>query len=332
MKSLILLIACLPSAELNHYFADMHGHTSFSDGVGVPADAYKYARDVAKIDVFILTDHLEQLNMNEWSNTRKVADAYNQSGKFVAFAGVEWTTKGGHACIFEPTTLKYTRSTAALFQDVASKARGIPPILKICHPTDGGVKIFNNMIYGPWRDAVTCLVEVRYGQEPDAYQRMLELGWHVAPDGSTDSHKPYWGNRMPRHTWTCVLAPSLDRRSIWQAIRSRHCYSTWDKNCRLSFKINGAVMGDIITDPIDQINFELSIVDPDPHDSVASVHLVGEYTDTIQIPNAVGREVNVSRTIQINGARKLEETFFYLRVVQEDGDRIWSAPIWFRPK
>ena len=322
---LLLLANSVSASELNHYFADMHGHTSYSDGAGTPEQAYRYARDVARLDVFILTDHLEQLSQSEWQATRAVAERYNQTGRFVTFAGMEWTTKGGHACFFNPPTKKWPRDTGNIFPAVYSSGS----ILKICHPGDG--KVFNGLAYSQIRDATTSLVEVRSDLEETSYLKMLKLGWHVAPDGSTDSHKAYWGNRTPRHTWTCILSPRLDRRSIWEAIKSRHCYATYDRNCRLSFKINGAVMGDVISTPVNTLHLELTINDPDSRDTVREVKLIGGYTQTKTIPGAYGKNVNVSTSVHIHHARK-EETFFYVKVTQSDGDKIWSAPIWFKPR
>ena len=38
-------------------WADLHGHSNLSDGTGTPDDYYRYARDVAGLDVAALTDH-----------------------------------------------------------------------------------------------------------------------------------------------------------------------------------------------------------------------------------------------------------------------------------
>ena len=38
-------------------WGDLHGHSNFSDGTGLPEDYYRYARDVAALDVAALTDH-----------------------------------------------------------------------------------------------------------------------------------------------------------------------------------------------------------------------------------------------------------------------------------
>ena len=38
-------------------FGDLHGHSNLSDGTGTPEDYFRYARDVAALDVAALTDH-----------------------------------------------------------------------------------------------------------------------------------------------------------------------------------------------------------------------------------------------------------------------------------
>ena len=39
------------------FWGDLHGHSNLSDGTGTPEDYYRYARDVAALDVVALTDH-----------------------------------------------------------------------------------------------------------------------------------------------------------------------------------------------------------------------------------------------------------------------------------
>jgi len=45
--------------ELSVYFSDLHSHTRYSDGTLLPVAAHDYARNISKLDVFSLTDHLE---------------------------------------------------------------------------------------------------------------------------------------------------------------------------------------------------------------------------------------------------------------------------------
>jgi hypothetical protein len=49
-----------PSTALsrgNIFFGSLHSHTSYSDGMGTPADAFTRARDVGKMDFLAVTEH-----------------------------------------------------------------------------------------------------------------------------------------------------------------------------------------------------------------------------------------------------------------------------------
>lgn len=90
-KRAVLVVPMKVANPLQHYFADLHSHTSFSDGTLLPEVAHDYARNVAKLDVFCLTDHLESVDSAEWDRTREVAWKANEDGAFVVLPGLEWT-------------------------------------------------------------------------------------------------------------------------------------------------------------------------------------------------------------------------------------------------
>ncbi|MET0552068.1 MAG: hypothetical protein ABW221_03460, partial [Vicinamibacteria bacterium] len=58
--------------ELVAWHGQLHAHTSYSDGLLTPADAYAAAR-AQGLDFFAVTDHLEQLDDAEWAATRAAA-------------------------------------------------------------------------------------------------------------------------------------------------------------------------------------------------------------------------------------------------------------------
>jgi len=43
--------------ELQVFFGNLHSHTSYSDGTGTPEEAYRHARDVARLDFLAITEH-----------------------------------------------------------------------------------------------------------------------------------------------------------------------------------------------------------------------------------------------------------------------------------
>ena len=64
------------------YKGELHAHTSDSDGVGTPRDAYIYARDVAGLDFFAVTDHSNSSSSATYHKTHlDVAAEQYQPGK-----------------------------------------------------------------------------------------------------------------------------------------------------------------------------------------------------------------------------------------------------------
>ncbi len=300
---------------LNCYWADLHSHTSFSDGGTVPARAHEYARNVAKLDVFSLTDHLESVDENEWRDMREQAEKANQEGVFVVLPGLEWTKRWGHACIFDPQTRVWPTNIAAFYQAAADA--GV--VLKINHPGPG-TNVFNALAYSEVGDRAVELMEVRRAQEQEAYVRALKLGWHLAPDGADDTHSPNWGNVK---SWSGIWAPGLSRRNIWAALKARHVFSTLDRNCRLWFSINGATMGDIVEEPANRVQVLVRVDDPDPGDTVAKIELFedGNVVETKE-PN------RVAEPWEFEWPAKPGPHFYFAKVTQTDTNLLWSAPIW----
>ena len=76
------------SAQYQIFWGDVHGHTSHSDGKGSLDDYFTYARDVAKLDFVIVTDHdfgngkpTWRMPKETWTLTQNKADEYTVDGK-----------------------------------------------------------------------------------------------------------------------------------------------------------------------------------------------------------------------------------------------------------
>ncbi|MFA6544754.1 MAG: hypothetical protein WCS99_10035, partial [Limisphaerales bacterium] len=95
-----LLLAVSPAfAQYNVYWGDVHGHTRISDGKGTLDGYFTHARDVARLDFVIVTDHdfgnaaPWRMPTNQWTLTQEKADEFTLNGRFVAIAGYEWTSQ-----------------------------------------------------------------------------------------------------------------------------------------------------------------------------------------------------------------------------------------------
>lgn len=291
------------------FFADLHSHTSYSDGTLLPVIAHDYARNESKLDVFCLTDHLEAVSDEEWLDMREVAFDANEDGKFVAIPGLEWTKKWGHINIYDPKTRVWPEDPAEFYQAAADA--GV--VLKFNHPGDGTVT-HNGLAYSEVGDKAVELMEVRRETEEQAFIRALNNGWHLAPEGSDDTHSPNWGNVK---TWTGMLLPGLSKRNVLDALKNRRVYSTLDRNCQLEFEVNGAVMGSIVEEPCKTVQVTTRVIDQDSADSIARIDIFEDGVVVQSDPSG-----NTTRSPQPG------KHYYFAKVVQADGDMLWSAPVW----
>ncbi len=303
------------SNPLQVFFGDLHSHTSYSDGTLAPAVAHDYARNTSKLDIFCLTDHLEGVSDDEWLDMRRVAFAANEDGKFVSFPGLEWTKKWGHINIYDPKTRVWPEDPAEFYKAAADA--GV--VLKFNHPGDGTVT-HDGLAYSEAGDKAMQLMEVRSDVEEKAFIRALNNGWHIAPDGSDDTHSPNWGNVK---TWTGILVPGLSERNVLDALKNRRTYSTLDRNCRLGFEVNRAAMGSVLEEPCSSVQLAIHVEDPDAGDNISLIEVFedGNAADRCE-PNAAKHQWELNRPV------KPGKHYYFAKVKQADGNVIWSAPVW----
>lgn len=300
---------------LKIFFGDLHSHTSYSDGQLVPKAAFEYARDVAKLDVFALTDHLEAVDDTEWRDMRDEAGRANEDGRFVAMAALEWTKKDGHALIFDPKTRIWPTDVAGFYEAIAK----CDVVVKFNHPARGDT-VFNGLAFDQAASKVISMMEVRTPDEELAYIRALSLGWKIAPDGSDDTHTANWGSAR---AWTGILAPGLTHRCIWDALKNRRMYSTLDRNCRLSFEVNGYPMGEIVEKPAETVAVAVALEDPDPNDVIDKVEL---FEDGKVVATEEPKKTQCTWTPKV--APSAGPHYYFVKATQADGNLLRSAPVW----
>jgi len=116
----VLLTPCIGIGVERVYFGNIHSHTSYSDGVGTPEDAYRYARHTAHLDFLAITDHNHRAAENGaeerkdgimiatntslyTNNTINTAQQWTQNGAFVALYGQEYSSinSGNHINVYD---------------------------------------------------------------------------------------------------------------------------------------------------------------------------------------------------------------------------------------
>jgi hypothetical protein len=252
------------------YFGDLHSHSGYSDGGGTPADAYATAR-ANGLDFFALTDHSNQLDDVEWQDMLDQANLATVEGQFVGLRGFEFTHPQGHVNVFDTDT--YVSETDPDYDTYAEfyawLADQPTAIGQFNHPykTDTVNWNFDDFAYNAAAAEKMCLREARF-YPPEQYLLSLDAGWHLGAVDNSDTHQPDWGERRT----TGLVASSLTKEAILEALRARRTFSTPDRNFALVLQANGYWMGSVIPNA-SLISFTITAHDPDPEFPILAIIL-----------------------------------------------------------
>jgi hypothetical protein len=94
--------------EYNIFFGDIHNHSNESIelngigcGFGKREDNFSYAKNIAGLDFYALTEHDWQMNDEDWENVQSLCDKYNKSGSFITLYAYEFTSSNyGHRNVY----------------------------------------------------------------------------------------------------------------------------------------------------------------------------------------------------------------------------------------
>jgi hypothetical protein len=332
-----VLLALLSLSGYNVYFADLHAHTEYSDGQGLPREAYCYARDTAHIDVLGLTDHTSYLNAGTYAQERELADEFNRAGGFVALAGQEFGSLSafGHFSVYDAESLCPISpyDLTRFYEWVAAEHEPV----QFNHPRVGD---FNDFTYDRAADAYATTSEVvnGSGKYTPGYEAMyfeaLRKGWHCAPVANQDNHNRHWGDApdsLGQIPLTGILADTLTKEAIMDALLHRRVYATETKpasdRIRLKeFSVGPVEMGasGVLTDTLAELRLEVSA-----ETSFRQIYLYrgGELFDSAGVAARNKDTVVWQLTVPVSN------TYYVVKGVQNDSDHFWSAPIWlsYRP-
>lgn len=293
-------------------------------------------------------------NLNQWQEAKATAAYYDkQSSDFVAGFGYEMTWSGGpgHINVFNSkgivsrnnTDLNNKTNNAGMlaFYDLVvdadeknATATGNGNISAMFnHPgtTFGFFDSFTGLTAD--RDKVMNLIEVGNGDGAvggtgyfpsyEYYDMCLSLGWHVAPTNGQDNHKGGWGSISP--TRTVALTETFSEDGIYEAMNQRRIYSTEDQNLTMIYTLDDYPQGSIIENyDKDTVTLNVSLSDED-QEALGKVYVVGEGG---KILNEANPEEVSGNTADLTITLDNTSAYYYIKVVQADGDIAVSAPIW----
>jgi hypothetical protein len=334
-------------------WGDLHGHSNYSDGTGVPEDYFRYARDVSALDVIALTDHdhwgmLPLVRHPElWQEIRHQTQRFHEPGRFVTLLGFEWTSWiHGHRHVLyfddagelvdsvDPKTESPTQLWAALEGTNA---------LTFAHHSAGGPIATNwDIPPDPRFEPLTEIVSIHGSSEaPDSpgfiyrpvegnsVRDALDRGYMLGFVGSGDRHDGHPGAYQvdpPQGGLTAFLAEERTRESVREAMRERRVYATNGPRMLLRFALGSHGMGS-----------QVSVGDAGRIDDVLFVQVVAEAPlERIELvrSGALVDGVLAEGRLELTLHREIQDLapgeYLYVRAVQENGGAAWSSPIFIR--
>jgi len=334
------------------YRGDMHRHTDVSQDFkydGSLIEVYRYGLDAAAFDYIAPTDHQTGFDQEfTWWQNQKLVDLFSVPGAFAPLYAYERSLpypNGHRNIVFAhrgvrtfpiPEEERSGRAGAARLFEHLRQNRGIsmPHSSATAQGTD-------------WRDhdpEVEPLMEIYQGYRtsyeyegaPRAAstlnQHIQKSGWQ--PEGfwwnalakghrlGVQASSDHWSTHI---SYACLLAESLTRENLVDAIRRRHAYAATD-NIILDFRarVGGAtyLMGDSFSTQQPPLLLVRVI-------GAAPIHQI----DVIKNRQFVFTTRPGVREAAFEYSDKelaSGETWYYIRVLQQDGQLAWSSPIWVR--
>ncbi len=126
-----------------------------------------------------------------------------------------------------------------------------------------------------------------------------------------------------------VLADSLSSRDIWRAMRERRTYGTTGARILLDLRVNGLPMGSE-GGLAKETDIKLSVHGTAPLRMVELLRYdLRGYQQVVRLRKGHGlEEDSLDVKVGIKDGDLAGDTFYYLRVSQEDGHWAWSSPVW----
>jgi hypothetical protein len=250
--------------------ADLHNHTTLSDGAGAPAEAFASMR-AAGLDAAAITDHSRWATLAMglvampgntgidrfgWEAAGRLADAADDPGAFVAMRGFEWSSAlFGHANVWR----------SARFTDpLRSGVVAMGPFWRWLenHGQDG-LAGFNHagsavLRFGRFRHRPSVAERVVSFEifnkthehlllgtdrgRPSALVQCLDAGWRVGLLGVTDEHGTDWGHPEGKGR-AGLYVHELSRAGVYEALAARRFFASRVKGLRLDAALSGVRMG-----------------------------------------------------------------------------------------
>jgi hypothetical protein len=174
----------------------------------------------------------------------------------------------------------------------------------------------------------------------------LALGWRVGFTAGGDDHCGKWGTEgligNYKQGLMCVEAHECCREAIFAAMYERRVVATTGARMLLTYRLNGRPMGSEIsvTEVPELATFRRLNIEFHGTGEVDRIDVIRNNIVVHSVPGAGERDISVAwddrdplDVILLPAAKFCSHPFayYYVRVVQQDGEVAWASPVWIDP-
>ena len=348
-----------PVGTLLPFRGTLHAHSSYSDGnqdaAATPLQDFQFAAASLHSDFLGISEHNHsQAGMSLPNYALGLAQATQATtSTFVALYGMEWgvISGGGHIVVYGVDQLlgwepgNYDVFVAkndyqSLFRQINRRPGAFATL---AHPQSGDYgNLAGSAAFSPRADSAIVGTVLRSGPATSTnttysnpstgsyeatFTALLAKGYHVGITLDHDNHNTTFLRTTPGRL--VVLAPALTRADLLDALRQRHFYAADDWNADVSYTINGQPMGSIFTGQLTP-TIQVSYTDADG-ESLTSLTLMKGVPGSGAVAVAVATAATGATSLSYVDQQLANQStaYYYAVLVQADGDRIVTSPIWY---
>ena len=183
---------------------------------------------------------------------------------------------------------------------------------------------------------------------PEGYvDRALAMGWRVGFTAGGDDHVSHAGTDFPfgPHKYgaglMCVLAAACTREAVWDALWHRRVVATSGPRILLNYTLNGQPLGSELSaaampELADTRTLRIACHATAPVerlDIIRSNHIVHSVADCGLDCELTWHDESPLADALLSAAKHCDHpfAFYYVRVLQSDGQMAWASPVWIDP-
>jgi hypothetical protein len=245
------------SAPLRRYWGDLHGQSGETIGMGSAESYFRYARDMAFIDIVGHQGNDFQITDAFWQKLNRLTAQFDVPGRFVCLPGYEWsgnTGMGGDRNIFFHSEGRPIRRSSHILVEGETATAAVHTADELFRALEHEDAVVIAHVGGRYADIkfahdgrLEHAVEVHstWGTFEWLLHDAFEQGYRVGVVCHSDDHKGRPGATRPGASTfgaigglTCYLMPELSRDALFEALRRRRHYGT--TGTRLYLDLHGS--------------------------------------------------------------------------------------------